>query len=76
MLDLVNSKLSILPFKYNGNIIEIKKEIDKYKLEYQDFNEILPYYEKEIIPFFNNNTLKYRDIPKNIITNNTLESLN
>ena len=25
ILDLVNSKLSILPFKYNGNIIEIKK---------------------------------------------------
>ena len=62
MLDSVNSKLSILPFKYNGNIIEIKKEIDKYKLEYQNFQEFLVYYEKEWIPFFNNNMLKYRDI--------------
>ena len=70
MLDLVNSKLSILPFKYNGNIIEIKKEIDKFKLEYQNFNEFLSYYEKEWIPFFNNNMLKYRDKPKNERTNN------
>jgi hypothetical protein len=39
MLDLVNSKLSILPFKYIGNINEIKKEIQNYKLEYHNFND-------------------------------------
>ena len=69
-------ELSLLPFKYKNNIEEIKNIINNIKNNHKDFNDFFNYFESEWIPFFNNNMLKYKDIPKNIRTNNSIESLN
>ena len=76
MLDLINRHLSIIPFKYNGNLKNLEDEINKIKESFLEFNEYFSYYEGEWFKFFSNNVLKYKDIPKKIRTNNALESLN
>ena len=78
ILDLINQHLSIIPFKYNGNLKNLKEEINNIKESFLNFNEYFSYYETETewFKFFSNNVLKYKDIPKKIRTNNALEPLN
>lgn len=73
---LINCELGIFPFKNFKCNNDILKVLDDLKKQYKDHTELINYYKKEWLKYFENKMLCYNYIPKKIRSTSYLENYN
>ena len=75
-LDIINSNLSLIPFKIVENSEYATKLLKDLRRKYKNYSSFFDYYENYWYGFIDNGMLNYKNISKEIRTNNFLENYN
>ena len=73
---LINSELGIFPFKNFNCNKDIINALEELKKQFKNHTELIEYYKKEWLQYFENKMLCYKYIPKKIRSTSYLENYN